>query len=906
LPPERPSWAQEQTQWYLKAMNFPQAWDLLGDDDFDSNPAQGFYGTANVAVLDSGLDPQCDPHFEPVPNPDPNAPITCRDPAYPNAEVLFPHAQLQKNLRRLQSFGATNPDPASFQFTTYDIISSRDGTNGTAADFSYSTASTPLGVDGNPNRRVPGGTNGYVVSVGHGTHVAGLIAAAMDGVGTVGTCPTCSLNYFVVNGAGENVVNNMANRALALATSNSAQVISMSFGGLAITPTLMLESGVLEPTSVLNTLIAAAADSQIFLVASAGNNINSTMPAPANHPKVLAVGGTMADYTIVNGVPTLGINYWSEQTAVSGARCGPSSTVECGSRFSIDAAKKMLYAPAARILSTMHGTWTNVREVIGSVGNARGLAACTTELFPVNTRSYVSSDYASFNSHYGMCTGTSMSAPILSGLAGLVRSANPLLTIDDTYTALKYQATAIGGTIPGGALNTQQPLADSVVTRVLGEFGGAVAQNRLVPMFAVNSSVRTSSSGIVTANIDWLYSTKPQVLRGAMLGDTYYLGASATNAGTRQRVNYDTATTLPPFAGYSYGNTLKSGSPSTPRGSFYLFATQRRPLSNTGTERLVPLYRLATDSPLTNGACDARKHTYATPGSLVNGGAAQAYFEQTSRPRCAFASGAASPPAAGLARYAVVAIEGFVYSPIQSRPAGTVALYLRYSNAAQSFALVTENDVNRPEYAGYGVVGTNSTDTVLGFVYENDAVQTAAGAIQTSDGDDWPANWELAVGLNADRTDSDCDGVSDSIEYPLASLPVSDPKLNTCTAATSDSYAVARIVQSTPKAVFKLRNYLAATSNITFKVIDGNSGAHSLSFTPPVGATCTPNKPNTLPNNQKIYTCTMNLAPGINGNAEVIMDFGVCNAGNSLDARVQITSPDSYVVNNDVTVNVCP
>ena len=187
--------------------------------------------------------------------------------------------------------------------------------------------------------------------------------------------------------------------------------------------------------------------------------------------------------------------YWSERSA--GARCGTAGIANCGSNFNSSGAKKMLYAPAAHILSTMFGTWAGgAREFLAfsTPQPILGLAGCTHELFPADSQNNTgATGNPSFNSHYGMCTGTSMSAPILSGLAGLVRSVNPLLSIDDTYIAMQNQSVALTGVIPPSAQNTRQPLADKTLEKTLGQFGGSIAQNRLIPMFAARSSVRDAS-----------------------------------------------------------------------------------------------------------------------------------------------------------------------------------------------------------------------------------------------------------------------------------------------------------------------------------------------------------------------------------------------------------------------------
>lgn len=915
LPPERPSWPQEQTQWYLKAMNFPQAWELIGDDDFANNPSAGFYGSANVAVIDSGLDPECDPNFRAA---GPSA-ESCFNPDYPipsqlpllsgigrEGPSLMPHAQLQKNLRRMQSFNIVGTDVNAPNFIRPDVINERFGSGIQV----YYTALSPQGLEANPTRRLAWNMtlnpNEYF-SVGHGTHTAGLVAAAMDNVGTVGTCPSCSLNFFKRS-------DDYLFRNIQLASQNGVQVINMSqTGNFTVPPTVMAESGAQEPLSVFATVLNTAADSQVFLVASAGNNHSVFVESPdgnnlpASHPRVLAAGGSMANYSSGN----LLSQFWSELTPLSGARCSESSTIDCGSNFTANSAKKMLYAPAAHILSTMFGTW-NPERATNQITQAQGLAACTHQLYPANAQNNSGANaYPSFDSHYGMCTGTSMSAPILSGLAGLLRSVNPLLSIDDTYAAMQSGAIALGGTIPNGAVNTKQPLADQALARTLGQFGGALAQNRLIPMFAARSSVRSDS----VAHVDWIYSSKPQMLRSAMLGDLYFTNAQQRWAGTRRRVNYDASNGLPPVAGYSYGSTLKGGA-NTPKGSFYVYASQRRPISGAGTAPLVPLYRLVTDSPVANeifttgddsdlrtGACDARKHTYATPNSIVGSVDTQSHFTAATRIRCKYlsAENTATLPAANVARYSVVAIEGFIYSPILPQPKGTVALYLRYSAAVDSFALVTANDVSRPDYAGYGTVG--ATETVLGYVYENDAI-TVNGNIQTTDGDDWPANWELAMGLNADRADSDCDGVSDSVEYPLASLPLSDPRVSQCTSGNLDRYAIAARPRQGDNTEFRLRNYETAAANVNFTVEYNNLNNAQITFTPNFGnAACAQ-----IGNYPLVWTCSMLVAPGAAGNEAMFFSAKDCNSpevGKSAHLAITVTTSDPYQVNNYVSRDLC-
>lgn len=117
--------------------------------------------------------------------------------------------------------------------------------------------------------------------VGHGTHVAGIIAAEVNnGIGTAGIdwhARILPLRVLDTNGAG--TYSDVA-AAIHYAIEKGAQVINMSFGAYAT-------------SSMLQETVSYAAENAL-LVAAAGNN-NQVRPFyPAAYPEVIAVGSTDA------------------------------------------------------------------------------------------------------------------------------------------------------------------------------------------------------------------------------------------------------------------------------------------------------------------------------------------------------------------------------------------------------------------------------------------------------------------------------------------------------------------------------------------------------------------------------------------------------------------------------------
>ena len=156
--------------------------------------------------------------------------------------------------------------------------------------------------DETPGNRVDDDRNGYVDDVhgvdfstsasgndlsdgwGHGTHVAGIIAAAQNGRGVVGVAPRARLMILKVLDAKGAGTTNGVSEAIRYAAANGARVINLSLSGPKDDPGL-------------RSAVAAAAAANVLIVTSAGNDHvdvdrKPNYPASIAAPNLVAVAGT--------------------------------------------------------------------------------------------------------------------------------------------------------------------------------------------------------------------------------------------------------------------------------------------------------------------------------------------------------------------------------------------------------------------------------------------------------------------------------------------------------------------------------------------------------------------------------------------------------------------------------------
>ncbi|MFS0727577.1 S8 family peptidase [Paenibacillus sp. 1P07SE] len=194
--------------------------------------------------------------------------------------------------------------------------------------------------------------------VGHGTHVAGIIAAAVnnnEGVAGVSWYNKI-MPVKVLDSSGEGTTYSVA-EGIIWATDHGAKVINMSLGNYA-------------SAQFLHDAIRYAYDRDVVLIAASGNDNTSRPGYPAAYPEVFAVGATD-----------------SQQARAPFSNYGDY----------IDVA-----APGDGIASTYPGN------------------------------------------QYAALSGTSMASPHVAGLAGLIRTLNPLLTNEEVMDIMRSTAIDLG------------------------------------------------------------------------------------------------------------------------------------------------------------------------------------------------------------------------------------------------------------------------------------------------------------------------------------------------------------------------------------------------------------------------------------------------------------------------------
>lgn len=575
----------------------------------------------------------------------------------------------------------------------------------------------------------------------HGTHVVGIAMAnannptsppSANSIGVSGACQECS---WLQGSSGQLTERLFTGRWLpqwgAQVTNLSGAIYVTSSGAQSLPPGSNCAAYGYNPDQGAHPFcqILLHMDQRDSVLVAASGNHKSFVLFPARDPLAVSVGATDVLGNLWDeGIYGQEIGDWPNGCPVYGNSTS-GTTFECGSN---SGAEQDFVAPGRKIVSTITPS-------------------------PIVYAPYICADdtFSGSGDGYGYCTGTSMSAPHISGIIGLARSIHPLLSKNDLLSLMR--ATASGGGIHNQQLGYGLPNAGSLTDRVLGKSNGIQLRNRLTPMFVLRNledkdRLYTTNPTLATAAVYGEYmvtpdcvithppSPLPDELVCPMVGDQalarpYSLeGISGTEA---QAVpSFSNA----PWDGYHFPAVGRV--PNVPSASFYVFTT---PQSAFGVAML-PLEKLAFAHP-----CDWRDHVYTTSPTTAN------YYKTTD-----FCGTNSSYKSDG--------IEGYVMASCPSSVNGVSTngctnyadrslpqpLYLRYNTSpgVESYALLLGSQLTLPEFQGYQpLVGRQH---LVGYVFPN----------QDSDQDFLIDGQERLLGTSHLHADTDCDGSFDGDEYP--------------------------------------------------------------------------------------------------------------------------------------------
>lgn len=524
----------------------------------------------------------------------------------------------------------------------------------------------------------------------HTVHVMGIIAAEAanekpntpDLGGVAGGCPTCSIANFPIIAPNGGVISpgmlddNGETDALKNAILSGMTIINWSGN---IPPAALHNSlngsrfrscdepGALTETSSLLRIFCPVLDlakaRDVLIVESTGNNNlpADQLPFPMNVASqytVLPVGGT-ASRAPRPGYPN---DLWVATPNEGSNAPGVNGVI----------------APAKNIVSTALPN----TEYIADPYRCSDIAP-----YDDSGRRFLNG----YGDGYGTCSGTSMAAPHVTALAGLIRSIHPLMTADRVRQIIQESGN-LSGSQATERLGSGLPDAYKAVRLAIND-----NPKQLTPLFSFYSAARQ----------DAFYTTVPQMAAAAMTGSLMpkqegCATSSVKNCGTyspkwgrtitaygNQQVAYNAfpgmpSNSAPPVA--VFGGSPVIDANTTPLADAWVFTTPNNP--RDPSKPLVPLYRLSYQEQ--TGL--HRDTTYTTDLDGVS------FYESL--------------------RYLKDGIEGYIYPKTMPQPPGTVRLMRKYNPALNDTAIFPEYGSRPNDMTAQGYT-TNVGSDWLGWVYPN-------------------------------------------------------------------------------------------------------------------------------------------------------------------------------------------
>ncbi len=475
----------------------------------------------------------------------------------------------------------------------------------------------------------------------HGMVVAGVMSArGFNGQGITGACPWCSFSYYSgpIDAGARYISSNDAGEV----------ALNLSYGAPKSTPFSAIEisyrncASATQFSDVNCNLFRRLALREIALVSVTQNFANQPIKDgdgvafPGNHPDVIPVGGVQYDG-----------KFWTQSydEILPGSNWGPQLKLLAPSRDVMS-----LQLPGAYLYSYKpYRCGDRVNSIVSE-----------EPTLPVS--------YAG----YGNCMGTSFAAPWVTGIIGLMRSANPLLSNAEVKSLLYETATTpVAG--PDN-LTFYIPDAQKAVQRALDQGISAGNRNRLTPVF-----------GLFTSGLNrHLFTTSPQAALSALSRSARYDSIGEAIPG------------YPTLIGKACTENLQSCERFTAKGLFSIFTTENAPDENT---TLVPLHRLSI------GQGAGRQMAYAA-------GVTQALeFERKG--------------------FNLDVVEGYVFDPAKPQPSGTLMLCMGLDSQRADRILYASArcDQTSITYNSAMTTGGNyQPEALLGYVYALQGVPSTAPA----------------------------------------------------------------------------------------------------------------------------------------------------------------------------------